>query len=143
MEYNVDIVINAPRSRVMELFLDAENQQQWQPDLLEWELTSGTLNAPGSKMRLVHKMGRGQIDMVQTVIENRAPDFVSATYEADGVWNLVENTFEDRGDQTYWRVDTEFKCEGLMIRLMTIFAPWMFRRQTRSFMQMFKAFVES
>lgn len=144
MRYSVDVDINAPRDQVLEVFLDTARLHDWQPDLLRWEMIQGEdPNAPGAQMRQIHRMGKSEIDMVQTIVENRAPDFLAATYEADGVWNIVENSFSDRGDTTHWRIDTEFKCDGLMIRLMTIFAPWMFRRNTKSAMMRFKTLVET
>ena len=37
MRYELELDIDLPRERVVELFLDAENLPKWQPDLVSFE----------------------------------------------------------------------------------------------------------
>ena len=82
--------------------------------------------------------------MIETIVARNLPDQFSGTYEAPGMWNLVENHFIEQGSQqTLWRMDTEFQGKTLMMKLMTFFMPGMFKKQTAQMMNQFKAFAEN
>jgi len=67
----------------------------------------------------------------------------AATYEAKGVWNLVSNHFEARGEnQTRYLSEQEFRFTGFM-KYMAMFMPGAFKKQTLRHMNAFKAFAES
>ena len=143
MEYRRQIDIDRPRTEVVDLFLDPENLKAWQPSLVSMELLSGPdPSALGAVTRQLHRMGKREVEMVQTITQHDPPEAFAATYEADKVWNLVENRFtEIDGGRTRWVVDNTFRCAGMM-RLMSALFPGMFRKQTLSFMESFKAFAE-
>ena len=91
----------------------------------------------------VHRMGKRQIQMTETITARDLPREFSAVYEADGVWNKVENFLEENPDgSTHWRLTSEFRCTGFM-RIMCWIAPGMFKKQTRDFMGDFRDFAES
>lgn len=144
MKFQLELEIDQPRNRVVALFLDPANLKAWQPDLLSHEqIDGGDPAAVGARSRQIHRYGRQRVEMIQTITRNEYPEAFGAIYEADGIWNLIENRFVDLyGTRTRWEIDAEFRCSGVIVKLMTIFAPGMFRRQTMTFMQRFKAFVE-
>jgi hypothetical protein len=43
---------------------------------------------------------------------------------------------------TRWVLDSHFKFSGLMMKLMALLLPGMFKKQTLTFMQRFKEFAE-
>ena len=143
MPYRLELDLDLPRTRVVELFLDPGNLSDWQPDLVSFEHVSGeSPRAVGAKNRQVHRMGRREVEMIETITEHDYPERFSATYEADKVWNLIENRFTELGpEKTRWVLDCEFKCGG-MVRVMAFLMPGMFRRQTMKFMEMFKDYAE-
>ena len=64
-------------------------------------------------------------------------------YTTDGVWNRSQNLFTELGpEKTLWRQNNEFRCEGLMMKFMTTFLPFMFTRESKNQMKSFKAFAE-
>ena len=143
MRYQLELEIDQPRERVIELFLDSDNLSKWQPSLVSFDHISGEPREVGAKSRQVHRMGKRETEMIETITAHDPPEHFSATYEADGIWNLIENRFQDISEhKTHWTLDCEFRCSGFVIRLMTIFAPWMFKRQTSTFMHRFKEFAE-
>lgn len=142
MRYQLEIEITAPRERVLELFLDHNNLKKWQPELVSFERTQGDGRSVGSQSKQIHKMGNKEIEMIETITVYEYPDRFSATYETDGVWNLVETWFYDEGTKTKWVVESEFKCSGIMMKLMLFLMPGMFKKQTFMFMERFKTFVE-
>lgn len=143
MKYTVEIDIDLTRSRVIELFDDPENLKHWQPDLVSFEHFEGERGQPGAKSKILHKMGKREVEMIETILVRNLPDEFSGTYEADGVENEVRNYFSEDGEnKTHWVTEVEFKFKGFM-RIIAFFMPSMFRKQTLQFMKNFKEFAES
>jgi hypothetical protein len=143
MRYQLELDIDLPRARVIELFLDSDNLTKWQPDLVSFEHVSGEPREVGAKNRQIHKMGKREVEMIETITARNFPEEFSATYEAHKVWNLIENRFIENGpEKTHWILDTEFKCGG-MVRIMALLMPGMFKKNTFTFMNRFKDFAEN
>ncbi|SMD37862.1 Polyketide cyclase / dehydrase and lipid transport [Reichenbachiella faecimaris] len=142
MKYTVDITIDLPRSKVIELFDNPDNMHKWQPDLVSFEPMSGAPGQPGAKSKLQYKMGKREIEMIETVTKNELPSEMSGTYETKGVFNNISNRFEEINEkQTRWVSENEFQFSGFM-KLMGIFMKGAFPKQTLKFMNQFKAFAE-
>ncbi len=144
MRYRLELEIYRPRDRVLELFLDPRNLPRWQPDLVSFDpVSAGKARDVGTKTRQVHKMGGREVEILETITVRDYPDRFCATYEADNVWNLVENRFIDVGGRkTRWILDSEFRCKGVAMNLMSFLLPGMFKKQTVTFMKRFKEFAE-
>lgn len=145
MRYQLELEIDLPRERVIELFLDPENLPKWQPDLVSFEQVSGgEARAVGAKTKQIHKLGKREVEMIETITAHNYPDEFSATYEADGVWNLVENRFLDVDERkTKWILESEFRCSNLVMKIMTFLMPGMFKKQSLMYMNRFKGFAEA
>ena len=142
MRYQLELEIDAPRDRVIELFLDSENLPKWQEGIVSFEHIHGTPREVGAKSRQIHRMGKSEVEMIETITAPNPPFEYSATYEAKNVWNLIENQFIEIDNQkTKWILDNEFRCSGI-VRIMAFFMPGMFKKQTLDFMNMFKTFCE-
>ena len=142
MQYEIEMDIDLPRARVIELFDSKENLKEWQPDLISFEHQSGEPGEVGAKSKLIYKMGKKEVEMIETITAKNLPDEFSGTYEADGVWNRCENRFIEVGEnRTRWHFTTEFRLSGFM-KLMGFFMPFLFKKQSRQFMEQFKAFAE-
>ena len=63
MKYSVDIEIDLPRARVVELFDNPDNLKHWQPGLVSFEAISGVPGEPGGRSRLRYQMGKKEIDV--------------------------------------------------------------------------------
>ena len=144
MRYQLELEINVPRERVVELFLDPDNLQQWQPDLISFEqIGTGEPREVGAKSKQIHRMGKREIEMIETVTVNNSPEELAAIYEAEGVWNLISNRLTETAEgTTRWVLDSHFKFSSLMMKLMALLLPGMFKKQTLTFMQRFKEFAE-
>jgi uncharacterized protein YndB with AHSA1/START domain len=143
MKYEHEITIDLPRERVIELFDNPDNMRHWQPGLVSFEHLSGEPGTPGAKSLLKYDMGKRKIEMVETVTKRNLPQEFSGTYETKGVWNQVENFFEEVDQNTTrWRSVNEFRCSGFM-KLMTWLMPGAFKKQSLTFMNDFKKFAES
>ncbi|MFQ5507583.1 MAG: SRPBCC family protein [Planctomycetota bacterium] len=51
--YTVEVDIDLPRERVIELFDNADNLYKWQPGLQSFEHLSGEPGQPGASSRMV------------------------------------------------------------------------------------------
>ncbi len=142
MKYTVEIEINLPIGRVIELFDDPNNLKKWQPGLLKFETVSGTPGQPGAKSRLVFKMGKGEMEMIETVTVRNLPEEFSGTYEAKNVFNIVKNRFLALSEnKTKYISENEFQFKGFM-KLIGFFMPGAFKKQSQKYLQLFKEFAE-
>ena len=143
MRYKVEIVIDSPRDQLIEIFDNPENLGKWQPTLLGIEHVEGVERTKGAKSRLRYKQGKGEMEMIETVLVYNLPDEFSCTYEANGVLNINMNYFTSEGDRTRWVTDTEFQFSSVPMKIMGALMPFMFKAQTRKMMQNFKTFAET
>lgn len=143
MKYSTEVNINLPRQKAIELFDNPDNIPKWQEGLISMELINGNMGESGAVSKLKYKMGKKDIEMIETIIHKNSPKEFHATYEAKGVWNKVENFFTENEDNTTnWIVVSEFKVKGFM-KLMLLFMPGAFKKQTLKFMNHFKNFAEN
>lgn len=143
MKYITEVAINLPRNKVIELFDNPDNMQKWQEGLKSFEHISGEPGQPGAKSKLVYDMNGRKIEMIETITERNLPDLFSGTYEAKGVFNIIQNKFiEESADKTKWITESEFQFSGFM-KLMGLFMKSAFPKQTLKMMNDFKKFAES
>ncbi|MTI19973.1 SRPBCC family protein [Fulvivirga sp. RKSG066] len=143
MKYTLEIVIDLPREEVIALFDNPENLKKWQEGLVSFEHLSGERGKPGAKSKLFYRMGKREIEMIETITVRNLPEEFSGTYEADGVYNIQRNFFKEKGkDQTLWISESEFQFSGFM-KLMGWVMPGAFKKQSKKFLVAFKEFAES
>ena len=142
MNYTVEIEIDLPRARVIELFDNPDNLPKWQPELVSFEHISGERGTPGAKSRLLYKVGKREFDMIETITVRKLPDEFSGTYETHDALNTVKNRFIETGPgKTKWISENEFQCKGFM-KILAFLMPGMFKKQSWKYMEQFKAFAE-
>jgi hypothetical protein len=143
MKYSNEVIINLPIKKVIELFDSEENLFKWQPELLSFEHLSGEKGEVGAKSKMNYKMGKREIEMIETITVKNLPKEFTATYEAKGVWNKMKNYFEEIDDHsTRWRSDSHFEFSGFM-KLIGLFMPDSFKKQSQKSLEQFKAFAEA
>lgn len=141
MKYTNEVEINAPVDKVVALFDDPGNLAKWQPGLVSFEPLSGTPGQPGAKSRLRYKMGKRDIEMIETITVRNLPQEFSGTYEAKGVYNIVKNRFIAEGSRTKYIAENEFRFSGLM-KLIGFLMPGAFKKQSQKYLVLFKDFAE-
>jgi len=144
MRYTCTIDIGLPRERVITLFDDAANLKRWMPGMRSFEHLTGVPGQPGATSRLTFKHEGRDMVMTETIVLRQLPDRYDHTYETPGMWNGVSHRFSATGPATTrWEQTTEFRMDGLMMRLMALILPGLFRKQTLKYMNCFKEFAES
>jgi uncharacterized membrane protein len=143
MKYTVEIEINKPVSKVIELFDSVDNMYKWMEGLEKFEPISGTPGEVGAKSKLTFKMKRGTLEMLETITVKNLPKEFSGTYDAKGVHNIVKNFFHEiPGGKTRYVTDQEFQFTGFM-KVLGFLMPGMFKKQSMKHLTAFKNFVES
>lgn len=143
MKYTNETIINKPLDLVIKLFDNAENMKKWQPDLQSYELLEGNSGQIGAKMKLVYKIGKRTMEMVETITSKNHPDEFGGYYEMNGAKNIVLNRFIDLGNgTTKWISESEFILSGFM-KIMGWIMPGTFKKQSQAIMDRFKAFAEA
>lgn len=143
MKYTVEITLDLPRERVVELFDEPDNLPKWQKGLLSFEPISGTPGQAGAKSKLRFQMGKRQMEMVETITRRELPDHFDGTYETQGVFNVVKNRFIPVSDnQTQWVSENEFRFTTLMMKVIGLLMKGAFPKQSLKYMEDFKAFAE-
>jgi len=142
MKYTSEIEINKPIDKVVELFDNPANMDKWMIGLQSFEPISGIPGQVGAKSRLKFKMGKREIEMIETVTVRNLPDELSGTYEAKGVFNIVKNRFIPLSDnRTKYVSEQEFQFKGFM-KIIGFLMPGAFKKQSMKYLMDFKSFVE-
>ncbi|WP_271770345.1 SRPBCC family protein [Aquimarina algiphila] len=142
MEYTLDIEIKLPRNQVIEKFDNEENLKYWQKGFIGMEHLSGQKGKTGAISKLTYKMGKREIEMIETITFLDLPEALHLTFDAKNVYNIQENYFEELSNgNTKWTSKNEFKFSGFM-KFMGFIMPSAFKKQSYSYMQDFKSFAE-
>ena len=142
MKYTNEIEINKPVEKVVELFDNPENMKKWMDGLQSFEPISGKPGQVGAKSRLKFKMGKREIEMIETITVRNLPVEFSGTYEAKGVFNVVKNRFVVLpGNRTKYVSECEFQFKGFM-KIIGALMPGVFKKQSMKYLTSFKNFAE-
>lgn len=142
MKYTIEIEINKPVSKVIELFDSVDNMYKWMEGLEKFEHLSGTPGEVGAKSKLTFKMKKRSMEMIETITVKNLPAEFSGTYDAKGVHNIVKNFFYDlTGNKTRYVSEQEFQFKGFM-KLIAFLMPGLFKKQSMKHLEAFKKFVE-
>ncbi len=141
MKYKVEVLIDLPRSRMLELFEDMEFMKKWQVGFSSLTVIEGSAGMVGSKSSLIYDNKGKKSEIIETILKKELPNQFNFLYEAKGVVNWANNTFVEKENQTLWIAEHEFKFSGLMKILG--FMPKMFIKQTTSDMNAFKKHAET
>ncbi len=141
--YTVSIDIDLPRERVLELFDDRDNLFMWQTGLESFEHVSGEPGEEGAVSKLVYVNKGQRIELMETVTKRDLPDEFNGRYDWGGGSNTLVNRFIELGpEKTRWESTCEYQMETLMLKIMALAAPGMFKKQNMKFLENFKAFCE-
>jgi len=144
MTYTTEIIIDLPREDVIKKLDNPENMKHWQEGLISIEHLEGIPGRLGAKMKLKYKLGKRDMELIETITKNNFPDEFHANYDSKNVRNIQKNRFIKLANgHTKWVSETEFQLSGFMMKFMAFIMPGAFKKQSLKFMQNFKAFAEN
>lgn len=143
LRYSTEVTVARSRDDVIAIIQDPAQAPHWMEGFVSAEPIEGEPWATGSKSRLTFKMGKRDMEMVETILTNNLPDGYHVEYTTDGVRNEIENRLIAVSDtETRWEMDNVFEFGGFMMKLMGGLMPFMFKKQTATYAQNFKAYAE-
>ncbi|MER7858804.1 SRPBCC family protein [Amycolatopsis japonica] len=153
MKYTVSIEIALPREQVVQLISDPAHMPKWLRGLVLHEPLNGAHGRLGTTSRVVFQTGKQRMEATETITRvdpadlRAIPSSVVVHYDREitgkGMWQAQRDRIIDAGpNTTVWESQSEFRFDGLMMRLVALFMPGLFRKQSRRHMQDFKAFAE-
>lgn len=143
MKYTTEIEIDKPIDQVIALFDNPDNMSKWMEGLQSFEPISGTPGQVGAKSRLVFKLAKREIEMIETVTARNLPDKFRVIYETKGIFNIVKNRFEKLSEnKTRYLTENEFQFKGFM-KIIGFLMPGSFKKQSMKYLQDFKKFAEN
>lgn len=143
MKYSKEIIIDLPREEVIAKMENPDNFKHWQKGFISYNHLSGVPGKEKALSKLKYKMGKREIEMIETIEKNNLPSKLFLTYDAKGVFNRQKNYFEKVNENaTKWISDNEFEFSGFM-KLIAFLMPGSFKKQTYEYMKDFKAFAEN
>lgn len=143
MKYSVELIVKLPLDVFIKKFNNPENMKHWQRGLISTEHISGNPGRYGSKMKLIYKLGKREMELIETVTHRKLPHEFHGTYDAKDIHSIQENYFEETVEgHTKWTSKSEIIPLGFTMRLMTIIMPGAFKKQSLQYMKDFKNFAE-
>ena len=143
MKFTCQVHINASRERAGELFRDVSRFGEWQEGFISHYVIDGQENEVGTKSRIHLEHEGRSIVLVETVLGFDLPSKFEALYEHEHMVNTLIASFIPSKEGVICRLDIEYtKFNGLLPRLMGLFFPNRFKKQTQHWLENFKRFVE-
>ena len=143
MKYKCEVTINLPRETVVDLFRNYDLREHWQPGLVRIERVKGTLGEVNGVCNMYCNMGKKEMIIRETILEQHLPDYVSAIYVANGMENVSTDEFIANPNHTTTYVSEQtFYSNKFFYRMLLIFSGKMFRKATWEALDAFKDFCE-
>jgi len=142
MKYTTEITIDLARDEFIKKLDNPDNMQHWMRGLLSHKLISGKPGHEGATMNMKFKRGKGEMEMVETILKRNFPEEFHATYDTKGVHNIQRNFFKEENGKTTWISESEFQFSGFGMKLISFLMPRAFKKQSMKYAQDFKNFAE-
>ncbi|MCX7550648.1 SRPBCC family protein [Xanthomarina sp. F2636L] len=143
MTYSTEILVEIPLNDFIKKLNQAENMKHWQRGLVGYDYISGTPRELGAKMKLTYKLGKRDMELIETITSKKLPNELHMMYDIKGMQNIQENYFEETSEGfTKWVCKNNFIPSSFPLRMMTLLMPGTFKKQTKQYMQDFKNFAE-
>lgn len=153
MKYTVGIEVALPRETVAQLLADPAHLQKWLRGLVLHEPLNGEHGQLGTTSRVVMQMGKQKVECTETITRREPVDLHDIPEDSvvhfdreivgEGMWNAVRDQLTVTGPQTtLWQSESEYRFSGVLMRLVGLLMPGVFRKQSQQHMQDFKAFAE-
>lgn len=144
MKYTIVLIVELPLEEFIKKFDNTDNMKHWQRGLVSAEHISGNPGHYGAKMKLSYKIGKREMELIETVTHRNLPYEFHGTYDTKGVHTIQENYFEETPEgYTKWTSKSEFLPLGFTMWLMTHIMPRAFKKQSLQYMKDFKNFAEN
>ena len=144
MTFTCTVTINQPRDKVVEYFINPEYLKECQKEFLSKELISGEAQQEGAVAKMYYKMGKGEMVLTETILENKLPDYFYAEYYHKHTDNTMKTSFTEVDTNTTTMTSeihyTAFR--GFVVKVMAFLFPSFFKKQVQQWLTNLKTFAE-
>lgn len=144
MKFTCTVTVKKPREEVVELFSNPKYLKEYQEGFIRKQHIFGNEGQTGAISKMYYKMGKGDMELTETITNNNLPDSFEAQYHHKHTDNTMLCTFtelDDTATQCDWVIEyTAFR--GFFINVMKTLFPSMFKKQVQKWLNNFKTFVE-
>ncbi|MFL0352769.1 SRPBCC family protein [Xanthomarina sp. GH4-25] len=146
MKFTCSIDINLPKIEVSRLFANPEHLTEYQEGFISKELIKGLEGENGavSKLLFKMKMGKDDMELTETIIDNNLPDSFFASYHHKHMDNTMLCQFVAIDNFTTKYISeihyTAFR--GFVPKALALLFPGIFKKQVNKWLVNFKNFAE-
>jgi uncharacterized membrane protein len=137
-----EIEIDRPVSDVYQQFSNQDNLPRWITGLQRIEQLEGTPGEVGSISKHIYLEKGRVIEMIETITAHEPEKRFTGELTTDGMQCTIHVDFVDKGDRTLMRFRSDFRSQGLVMKLMMPFMKGHIRARQEGDVQKFKALVE-
>ena len=145
MKFICTVIINQPKEKVAAYFENPEYLSKYQEGFLRKELISGDSMKDNAISKLYYKMGNGgEMELTETVLKNDLPNSFIAQYHHKHTDNTMESNFTALNEnQTQYDAEINYTAfKGVMVKIMALLFPSIFKKQVQKWLNNFKVFLE-
>ena len=148
IKYSEVIVINSNIEKVIDLFDNPYNMEQYMYGFESYTIVKGNINEIGTISEIninFNDNGKkeSKIIMIEEILSNNLPIEKKLQYTSNGILNIVTNKFEKISEnETKFINEQEFVFNTYM-KLLFYFSKSSLKYQTRLYLNNFKDFVEN
>jgi hypothetical protein len=153
MKYSNMIEIAQSRERVAQLLADPAYLPRWLRGMVLHEPIHGVHGQLGTESRVVMQSGQQRFEITETITRRDPTDLHNLPRDTvvdferesvgEGMWNRVRDRLtEVDAETTHWVSESEYRFDGLLLRMVGLVMPGTFRKQSQQHMEDFKAFAE-
>ncbi|MGB0879587.1 MAG: hypothetical protein ACPGTO_03375 [Polaribacter sp.] len=144
MKFTCSVIINKPKKIVADFFANPDFLSEYQDGFIKKIHISGDVGKENSISKMYYKMGKGEMELTETILKNDLPDVFLAQYHHKHTDNTMQSSFISLDDTT-----TQYDAEihytafrGFMVKTMAFLFPSFFKKQVQKWLDNFKVFVE-
>lgn len=144
MKFTCSVTINKPRETVVAFFENPDFLVEYQDGFIKKILISGEAGKENSVSKMYYKMGKGEMELTETVLKNDLPNVFLAQYHHKHTDNTMQSSFIVLDENT-----TQYDAEihytafrGFVVKVMAFLFPSFFKKQVQKWLTNFKVFVE-
>lgn len=144
MKFICTVVIHKSLEDTLSIWNNPELLKEWQDGFISFELIEGEAEQVGSKSRMLYKQGKGQMEIIETILLFDLPREMKGLYEHKSMTNTMHNKFTAISDhECRWDAEIHYtKFNGFIPKMMGKFMQGMFEKQTQKWMNQFSSFAE-
>ncbi|MBK1788312.1 SRPBCC family protein [Prauserella cavernicola] len=150
MKYTTSIEIALPWEKVLQILADPAHLPRWLRGLVLHEPANGVHGELGTTSRVVFQMGKQRMRATETITRLK-PEDLHAIPVRSSCTTTARSSARACGRRRATgssepvrtpRCGSEFRFDGLLMRLVGLVMPGSFRKQSRQQMEDFKAFAQ-